>query len=338
MPLIYPTTQEVSHVVRNRAVDPAQFIGRQFCPVQNYWAKDIEFDVLEASTGMTKPHNVGTDPKVVTLAGQSRKRIGTGYWKETYRIGEDELLFARQAGTYNQRAGRDQVLQRSMEMDDRLETRLEWLRWQPMVSGQLAVDENGVKYTVDYGLPEGNKPTLQDNNRWSVKTGCDPLADITTWLKLFRGTGSRGIEAYFNQTVAGYLAQSSAIRDLLKGTQYAKTLSSENIAEALTLLFPKLKFTLYDEGYVDDSQTFQPFVPEDRFIIRGQGAANELMMDFASTISLHNGTLEKPMPGTFAVIEDESAKNKNPHVDITVGIYGLPRVFHPNWIVSAKVA
>lgn len=338
MSLNFPTTQEVSHVVRNRAVDPKTFIGTAFCPVRDYWAQNIEYDVLEASRGMTKAHNIGTDPKTVTLAGQSRKRMGTGYWKDTYRIKEDELLFARQAGTYNQRAGRDLVLQRALEMDDRLETRLEWLRWQPLIAGKLDVDENGVKYTVDYSLPDNNKPELKTDNRWSVVAKADPLANIMTWMKLFRGTGARGVEAYYNQTVAGYLAQSAAIRDLLKGTQYANMLSSENISEALNLLFPKLKFACYDEGYTDDGGTFYPFIPDDRFVIRGQGPAGELMMDFASTISLHNGTLERPLPGKFAVIEDKSAEAKNPYVDITVGIYGLPRLFHPNWIISAKVA
>lgn len=338
MPLSFPTTQEVSHIVRNRVVDPNQFIGSRFCPVRDHFAKDIEFDVLEAATGMTRAHVVGADPKVVKLPGQSRKRMGTGYWKETYRINEDELLFARQAGTYNQRAGRDLVLQRAKEMDDRLETRIEWLRWQPLVSGALTVDEDGVKYTVDYNVPAGNLPALEGNARWSDSTNADPLSDIMTWMQLFRGTGARGVEAYFNLKVAGYLAKSAKFQTLLKNTAYAKLLSPNNVSEALKLLFPQLTFILYDEGYVDDSGNFQPFVPDDRFIIRGQGQAGELMMDFASTISLHNGTLEKPQPGKFAVIEDKSSQNKNPYVDITVGIYGLPRLFHPNWVVSAKVA
>lgn len=338
MPLMFPTTQEVSHVVRNRVVDPGKFKGIKFCPVRNHFAKDIEYDVLEASTGMTKAHQIGTDPKVATLAGQSRKRMGTGYWKETYRINEDELLFARQAGTYNQRAGRDQVLLRAKELDDRLETRLEWLRWQPLVTGKLDVDEDGVKYTVDYSLPATNKPALEGNALWSDTTNADPLSNIMSWLELYRGTGARGVEAYFSLKVAGYLAKNKKILDLLKGTQYAKLLGPTNIGAALNLIFPEIEFTLYDEGYVDDEKNFHPFVPDDRFIIRGQGQAGELMMDFASTISLHNGTLEKPLPGKFAVIEDKSGENKNPYVDITVGIYGLPRVFHPNWIISAKVA
>jgi hypothetical protein len=334
----FPTTQEITHIVRNRSVDPTKFIGAKFCPVKDYYTEEIQYDVLEASTGMTTAHNVGTDPKVVTLPGQSRKRMGTGYWKETYRIKEDELLYARRAGTYNQRAGRDLVLKRTLEFDDRLETRIEWLRWQPLVAGQLAVDENGVKYTVDYNVPAANKPELAGAELWSAKDTADPITNITTWLKLFRGTGARGVEALFNMEVANYLAQNAVIRELLKQSQYAMNLTAENIANALKLLFPKMDFTLYDEGYVDDGKVFHPFIPDDRFVIRGQGMPNEPLMDFASTISLHSGTLDNPQPGKFAVIEDESEKKKNPHIDITVGIYGLPQLFHPNWIVSAKVA
>lgn len=337
MPLRFPTTQEISHVVRNRAVDPKRFIGAKFCPVKDHYAPAIEYDVLEASTGMTKAHNVGTDPKVIKLPGQSRKRMGTGYFKETYRINEEELLYARQAGTYNERAGRDLVVKRSVEMDDRLETRLEWLRWQPIVTGQLAVDEDGIKYTIDYAVPAANKPELVGNALWSDAVNSDPVTDITTWLMLYRGTGARGVEAYFNMQVAADLAKNAVIRELLKGTQFAMNLSAENISSALKLLFPSLDFNPYDEGYVDDAGNFQPFVSDDRFVIRGQGIATELLMDFASTISLHNGTLEKPRPGKFAVIEDKSQQNKNPYVDLTVGIYGLPRLFHPNWVVSAKV-
>ncbi len=338
MSLSFPTTQEVTHIVRNRVVDPAKFIARSFCPIMPVYAEAIEYDVLGASLGMTRAHNVGADPKLVELPGQSRKRMGTAYWKETYRINEAELLYARREGTYNQRAGRDLVIMRTKQQDDRLETRIEWLSWQPLAAGQLAVDENGVKYTVDYGIPVGNKPSLEGAALWSAITTADPLANITTWLLLYRGTGAKGVTAYFNMKVAGYLAQNSKIRDLLKNTQYAKFLSANNVAEALRLLFPQLNFEVYDEGYADEIGTFYPFIPDNKFVIRGEGMVGEKLMDFASTISLHNGTLENPQPGKFAVVEDKTGNSKNPYLDLTVGIYGIPRVFHPNWIVVATVA
>lgn len=338
MNLTFPTTQEVTHIVRNRVVDPTKFIARSFCPVVPVYAEAIEYDVLEASLGMTRAHNVGADPKLVELPGQSRKRMGTGYWKETYRIDEAQLLYARREGTYNQRAGRDLVVLRSKQQDDRLESRLEWLSWQPFVAGQLAVDENGVKYTVDYSIPVDNKPELTGNALWSAITTADPITNIINWLLLYRGTGARGVTAYFNMKIAGYLAQNSKIRDLLENTQYAQFMSAQNVAGALKLLFPQLDFVVYDEGYADEAGTFYPFIPDNKFIIRGEGMVGEKLIDFASTVSLHNGTLENPQPGKFAVIEDKTGNNKNPYIDITVGIYGIPRVFHPNWIIVATVA
>lgn len=338
MNLTFPTTQEVTHIVRNRVVDPAKFIARNFCPIVPVYAEAIEYDVIDASLGMTRAHNVGADPKLVELPGLSRKRMGTGYWKETYRIDEAQLLYARREGTYNQRSGRDLVVLRSTQQDDRLESRLEWLSWQPLTIGQLAVDENGVKYTVDYNVPSGNKPTLEGTALWSALTTADPIKNITDWLLLYRGTGARGVTAYFNMKVAGYLAQNAKIRDLLKNTQYAQFMSANNVAGALKLLFPELEFVVYDEGYADETGTFYPFIPDDKFVIRGGGMVGEKLMDFASTISLHNGTLDNPQPGKFAIVEDKTANTKNPYLDLTVGIYGIPRVFHPNWIILADVA
>jgi len=135
MPLTFPTTKEITHIVRNRVYDPSQYIGSSFCPVTPEYVAEIEYDVLAPSSGMTKPHNLNANPTVIDVPNMGTKRFGTGYWKETSTIKEDELLKARAAGSYNQRAGRDLVMLRSVHMDTRLETRIEWLRWQVPVIG-----------------------------------------------------------------------------------------------------------------------------------------------------------------------------------------------------------
>lgn len=336
----FPSTREITHVVRNRAVDPTRFIGRSFCPIRPVYAGEVEFDVLEAGQGMTAAHNLGADPKLVNIAGMKTKKIGTGYWKETKRIDEKELLHARMAGTYNERAGRQLVVEKAVQLDDRLETRVEWLTWQPLVANQIVIDENGVKYTVVYDIPEDNKPEITDNaKKWS-NPDSDIMGDITSYLLLYRGTGGKATKACFNLQVAGYMAKNKGIKAALAGTQYAKFLSAVNIADALKLLFPKVDFIIYDEGYteiVNKEAVFTPFIPDDRFIMLGEGQPGEDLMDFGSTISLHNGGLDKPQPGKFSVVEDKSAQEKNPYIDITVGIYGLPRLYHPNWVVTAKI-
>ncbi len=335
--LAFSTTREITHVVRNRAVDPTRFIGSSFCPIREVYAAQIEFDVIEAGNGMTAAHNLGSDPALVKLTGMKTKKIGTGYFKETKRLDEQELMYARMAGTYNQRAGRLLVTEKALQLDDRLETRIEWLRWQPLVSGQVQINENGIKYAVPYDLPSDNKPVITNaDQKWS-KVDADIVGDITRYMQKFRGTGAKAKKAYFNLTVAGYIAANEGIKGLLKGTSYASFLSAVNISSALKLLFPDIDFVIYDEGYVDKDNDFNPFIPDNMFIMIAEGQATELLMDFGSTISLHNGGLDQPQPGKFSIVENKAEQEKNPYIDITVGIYGLPRLYHPNWVISAKV-
>ena len=335
-PMAFPQTAEITHVVRNIVTDPARFLGRVFCPMRDVFAAQIEFDVLAAAQGMTPAHNLGSDPKMAKLPGMKTKKIGTGYWKETKRINEAELLNARMAGTYNQRAGRLLVVEKANMLNSRLETRIEWLIWQAVTGGQIQIDENGVKYTVLYDIPAKNKVTLAAGDKWS-NADADIPSIITAWMLLYRGTGARPIKMYFNLKVAGYIAANNKIKELLKNTVYASFLSAANITQALKLLFPKIDFVIYDEGYVDETDNFHSFIPDDHVVMIGEGQPGELMMDFGTTISLHNGGLEQPQPGKFSIIDDKSEQEKNPYLDVTVGIYGLPRVYHPNWIVTAKI-
>jgi len=326
--LSFPTTQEINHIVRNRIVDPSKFRGMEFAPVVSAYAARIQVDVINASYGITPPHALNAEPKVATLTGQSVRDYATGYWRETYRINEEELLYARQEGTYNERAGRLRVVRRSNELDDRLNTRIEQLRWTSLVNGKVAVNDNGVNYTVNMNIPASNKVTYP----WISNANEDILSDIAAMQELYFGTGAKLDTIYMNYDVAKAFAANATIRDLLKQSVYAVNLSASNISKAMQILFPEIKFEVYTEGYSLDGKAFTPFIPFGSFV--GVGKGFEIGMDFCTTLALQNGGMDNPQPGKFSAIEDKSANEKNAHVDITVGINGLPRLHHPNWYIS----
>lgn len=328
MNLTFPTTQEINHIVRNRIVDPTKFRGMEFCPVVSAYAARIQVDVINATFGITPPHALNAEPSVATLTGQSMRDYATGYWRETYRLNEEELLYARQEGTYNERAGRLRVIRRSNELNDRLDTRVEQLRWSSLVNGNVNVNANGVKYTVDMKIPTANKVSYP----WISDVNHDILGDIAAMQELYFGTGAKLDTIYMNHQLAKALAANATIRDLLKQSVYAVNLSASNISKAMQILFPEVKFEVYTEGYSANGTTFTPFIPANSFV--GVGKGFEVGMDFCTTLALQNGGMDNPQPGKFSAIEDKSANEKNPHVDITVGINGLPRMHHPNWYIS----
>lgn len=333
----FPTTQEITHIVRNRAYDSSLYIGATFCPLQNEYVTQIEYDILEPAYGMTSAHVLGGDVKNVEVPNMGTKRFGTAYWKEKIRIDEAKLLNARAAGSYNKRAGRELVMQAALQLDTRLETRMEWLRWQTVTNGKIVVTDNNINFTVTYGIPGNNRIDISgDATRKWIASTADPLSDIDDWLKLFRGSGAHAKTVYLNSDTAGAMAKNQTIRDLLKQCNYAGMLSSSNITQALRILFPKLTFVIYDGGYLAEDHSFNMFIPDGTLVLLGE-YTGEKLMDFVTTLSLHNGGLSKPQPGKFSVIKDCSSSAENPYISLLVGLYGLPRVFHPNWIVSAKV-
>lgn len=338
--LQFPTTQEVTHIIRNRYQDPGIFIGRGILPDKETRAAKILVDVVDAPTGMTRAHALGSDPKIIKGLGSRRREYRTGHWKETRRWNEQELLETRQLGTFSERAGRDLVNQGAIQLDNRLEVRKEWLRWQALTNGIIEIDEDGVQYTVDLGVPAANKIDLTGVGEipWSDHANANPVKDLLEMIQLFIGTGARPGTMYYNQVVAADLVQNAVLRDLLKQSTMIAQLNETNLPQVLKMLIPRLDFVQYDQGWADEDKDFHFFVPNSHVVITGIGAPGEQMGDFASTISLHNGGVDNPQPGKFSIMEDHSQKEKNPYIDLTVGQYGLPRLFHPNWIVSAKVA
>ncbi len=333
MKLQFPTTQEITHIVRNRATDPKRYVGARFAPLVQVYQDSIEYDELEATTGMTSAHNLSTDPKLVKTPGLTQKRVGTAYFKETIRFDEAHLLKARRAGTLNERAGRDLVLQGAVHLDTRLETRLEYLRFQAVSDGKISINDNSVKINVDYSLP--TLTTLSGTKKWGA-ADADPVSDISDLLESFIGTGTQCKEIYLNSATARKAAESPKMIDLLKQSGFALLLSMSRYAECLKSLFPSVDFIIYDEGYADDKGIFKKFLADGFLVALGDSAdISDPVMDFATTISLHNGGLEKPQPGKFSLVDDKSA-DKNPFVDLTVGIYGLPRIFKPKAIQRLK--
>jgi hypothetical protein len=336
MKFAFPSTRELTHVVRNRVSDTTKFIGKRICPVVPVYASEIEYDVLHAVKGMTSAHKIGTNPKTVQPEKMETKRSGTAYWKDTGRLDEEKLLNLRKAGTINERAAREAVYNLAFQQDTRLEVRIEWLIWQMLTKNAIHVDENNVKFTVVFGMPNALDISADVQKKWTATATSDPIGFLTMLIQGYRGTGAKARTIFMNSITAGFAVQSAKFVDMLKQSNFTGYLSPLNATSALKLLFPDVNFEIYDEGYLDNDEDFQPFIADGEIVAYGD-YPGEKVMDFGSTITLHNGGLDKPQPGKFSLIEDKSANEKNPYVDVTVGIYGLPRLFHPNYIRRGKV-
>lgn len=332
--LNFPQTQSLTTIVRALPLNP-KYIGESILPEADHYSETIEWDILGATGGMTLPHNLEADVKLIPYVPISHKSIATAYWKEASRINEKDLLYVRKLTNIYERAGIDLVTDRTVMLNGRLDTRKEWCRWQALL-GTLTINENGVIRTIDYEIPGANK-VGPPSTHWD-NAAADILGDLKTWIQLFRGTGAGNPRVYMNKKAAGYVGANSAIRDLIKQSQYALQVGIDTAPKLLLNLVGGLsEIITYDEGYIDSNGTnWGPFIPDNKIILIANGPAGEKFGEFKTTPSLHIGGISSPKPGKFAFIEDKT-NEKNPYVDICTGQYGLPVIYHPSWIVVADV-
>jgi hypothetical protein len=328
--LSFPTTQDVTAVVRKTYTDPARFRGMEVLPDSAEFVTDIQVDVIDGVRGMAGPRALGGQFNQATLTGQTLRKYATAYWGDSYVINEKELLEARQEGTYNERAGYLRVLRRANELNIRLDTLVEYLRWASLVDGVVSVQSDQTNFEVKYDIPTSN--TIDDLDMSDVKF------DVVDWISTiqgkYRGTGAKASKIWYNLEIAQQLAKSTVLRDLLKRGNDATAMTPENMATIMKKFFPSLEFEMYDEGYKDETGEYTPFIPTDKYVVIGKGP--EKLGDFCSTLAVQNGGIEKPQPGKFSLIENKSDQDV-PFIKVTVGINGLPRLHHPEWIMRGGV-
>lgn len=333
-----PSVSALSLVINEFQADPSTYRSRELLPVEpEYTPEDIEWDAYGAVAGMTKAHVMDSDPQVIDFPVVKHYKEKTAFWKEASILDESTLMKVKMLGTFNQRAGKQLISKRLEQHNYRLETRIEWANWQALF-GTLTINENNVKRTIDYLIPGANKPSVF-STVWS-DDAADIIGDLRTLANLFRTnhTGAGNPTVWINSTQLGWILVNDAI---LAAVSQSPALMGGGVSAILNYIKVQVGnisgFEVYDGEYTDDSGNYTKFIPDEKILLVGKGPAGEKFGAFKTTLSLHNGTIDSPQPGKFAFYKDETRDELNPKVIMGAGIYGIPVIYHPSWLVIGTV-
>lgn len=95
---------------------------------------------------------------------------------------------------------------------DAIKARKEWIAIQSVTTGGVSYAEGGVKFTVDFGFTNEQKPVLSGTDLWSDTVNSNPLDDIMTWTNTFADKGIVLPRALASRQVISYLLQNKNIR------------------------------------------------------------------------------------------------------------------------------
>jgi hypothetical protein len=327
---LYPLLKNsiMTGIVRNIKTDTSTFHGATWCPMKDYPTQNIEWDILSGATGMTPAVYPDAPTPILKHPGLAHKSFQAVQWREKMVFGETDLMYLRKPGTWDEQYGNQMLADRLTDLNTRLETRYEYLRWS-MLTGSITITyPDAITQAVDYEVPSGNKPTA--GTLWSSTSTADPVANVAAWKLLFRGTAVRLGKLVMNQVTYNYLPANSAIRALIQ-YQFGYDLVRSGALVPQAAVNEALGGTpieINDAGYVNDSGTFVPFLADGKVLGLPQSTP-ERWCEFMSTPNMHHGG-QNPQSGKFARpiwhLDDDPIS-----VEVIVGEYGLPVMYHTDW-------
>lgn len=340
----WPSTEAITRVVREWEPDPALFIGARLLPLNttdyNQSPNSLTWDILAQAQGMTHATVLDANPRLVRPRVLKTKTVRPGYWREMKPVGEKTLINIRWVGPADRtRAASRIIIHEMQELDLRVETLMEYTRWQAL-QGQLVINDEGVMRTIDYDIPAANSIDVSAGaGEYWGHVDADPIRDLQAALDLFDGTDVEEVEVFYNRNVSKLLAQNAKVRDLVKQSAPVLRLGTENVGALVSELVGGISsMTTYNRGYFSESDgAFQKFVPDDTVLLIGRGPSNEPLGEWASTPSLHNGGIDNATGGKFPMADYRGLEDTPPHIDLVNGIFGAPVIFHPERIVKLKV-
>jgi hypothetical protein len=348
-------TSVLQKLVKEVVNNPASYMGSKFLPSIALPTRKIRTEVVEASGGMTQEHVVGTDPKYIGSFGSRVQEFEPAAFKEMIRYDESDILYLRELGQNDpSKEGIRQYLELGIDkLNRRMEARIEYLRWQALLFGQMQY----MGGTFSYGIPGGNQvvPTV----KWSTdgvnpNASANPVQDIRMW--------TQGGYAQFNKYVIGkiiinpntarWILDNPTVRGYVTSFGANPNLPDFDLNRVMQFLIPGCPdFVIYkgwyqEETVVNDKITVGNaiyMIPDGYCFFEISDLPNgEKVGEFVQGVHLSSGSVDSPGYGKFLVVEENIAPGTkggpaNPHINCIGGFYGGVKLDRPFDVLTAKV-
>jgi hypothetical protein len=158
------------------------------------------------------------------------------------RLSEYDQLRLRNA---NQEI-RDSVFNDAVKMVTSIAARMEMARGEAMRTGKVALNENGVKATIDFGRKAGH--TISSiATAWSDHAASDPVANLTTWVQTFLdNTGVIPEKILLSRQIMAHLAQNLTLRNQAGSLAGVPTILPASVINALLDTYSLPQVEVYD--------------------------------------------------------------------------------------------
>lgn len=267
-------TKELINYFKERVVTP--MLGESLFPSRKI--QDIEFDMILGAGGLPVSASVHAFDTKTQLA--SREAIEKGVAslaliKRQIKISEKEIIKINNPRTNAELTHvLTQLYNDADKMVEGVNVRVEAMRMEALSTGKLKIEENGVKVTLDYGVPSTNKKTFN----WSDPATSKPLEDLEILASAVESTsGTRPTRALTSRKIAKAICNSNSVRAAINGVNSDKIVTLAQLNDLLVQCeLPQI--VTYEAKYrVEGAKGFttKRYFPENVISMFGDGTLGE---------------------------------------------------------------
>lgn len=233
---------------------------------------EYTFDVIQMSRDLAQFRDPQAEAGMVSPMTKLKTSVILPTIREKKRLSGAAQNWLRRPGTEHQQYGKQMLADELSELNQRLEQRKEWWRWQLLNGGDangyytISITDGGVtaSATYNFGFDKTNNFAYAAT-AWSGSGSTTIVGDIISGKKrIAQQTGRMPTKAWTTETVMKYLIQNSGVKSLL-----GESTLKEQVAQwGYIKRFLGLEIEVYEAGWVDDAtSTWSPFITNDFFIM-----------------------------------------------------------------------
>lgn len=303
-------TKELINYYKERQLAP--MLGESLFPETKI--QDIEFDMILGRGGLpvsASVHALDTQTQIASREMIQKGAQALALIKRQIPIREKEIIKIQTPRTDAElNFTVSQLYKDSEKMVESVKVRVEAMRMELLSSGKIKIEENGVKVTLDYGLPSGNKKSFN----WSNLETAKPLDDIKSLVKAVKDqSGSKSTRALTSSTVVDTICSCLSVRKSIFGVNCDMIVTLADLNNLLSRMdLPK--FVTYDELYkIETAKGFETkrYYPENTISIFSDNTLGETIYGLtAEEIELiGNGNMDEAsmigniFTGTYSTVD-----------------------------------
>ena len=343
----YPTSWELEQIAQDKL--PRLMKDRpifDILPVRNYDAALVSFEQGDNYTGLQQIRGLNGQPSRVKRVGMKRYDFTPGVFGEFTEIDEKEITQRRQYGTFGQpinisdlvTMAQDQLLGRELD-------RIEYIGWTLLVTGTFSValpygSQNAATDTYTVGSSGASTvgiyefQSLTASVGWTTPATSHPLADFRSVQLAGRGhSASFGTQAkaYMNRVTYNAMLANTNANDLAgRRTSGLATVLSPQDLDMVLMAEGLPRVVVYDEGYLDDSGAFQPYIGNGKVVVVGARTDGQAVGEYQMTRNANNPDLS---PGSYDKVIDRGETQVPRSIEVHRGHNGGPALRFPGAIL-----